>query len=104
MCCSLSLLEHLELHPNAAEQAETFLAAHNATQQRFDRVAEIIQGFETTFGMELLSTVHWVATREQATSAAEAVTKVHTWNNRKHMFDPRHIHLAWQRLHEAGWL
>ncbi len=94
----------LELQPGAAEQAETFLAAHDVTRKRFDHVAEIIQGFETTFGMELLSTVHWVATREQATTAAEAVTQVHSWNSRKRMFEPRHIHLAWQRLHEAGWL
>ncbi len=94
----------LELKPSAAEQAETFLTAHEATRNRFDRVAELIQGFETTFGMELLSTVHWVATRQQAASAKEAVTQVHDWNPRKRMFEPRHIHLAWARLGEAGWL
>lgn len=94
----------LELKHDAAEQAEVFLAKHEATRQRFDRVAELIQGFETTFGMELLSTVHWVATREQATTAQEAVTQVHGWNSRKRMFEPRHIHLAWERLHEVGWL
>jgi hypothetical protein len=54
--------------------------------------------------MELLSTVHWVATREEATTPEEVVTKMHTWNIRKRMFEPRHIHLAWTRLHEAGWL
>lgn len=93
----------LELRPGAAEQAETFLAAHETTRKRFDQVAAIIQGFETTFGMELLATVHWVATRERAASAEAAITRVHAWNSRKHMFEARHIHIAWERLHRAGW-
>lgn len=94
----------LELKPHASEQAETFLTAQVATRKRFDRVADLIKGFETTFGMELLSTVHWVATREQATTLEAAITKVHDWNSRKRMFEPRHIGLAWERLNETGWL
>lgn len=94
----------LELKPHASEQAEVFLAQHEATLQRFDQVAALIKGFETTFGMELLSTVHWAATHEQAKTAEEAVAKVHSWNSRKRMFEPRHIHLAWERLREEGWL
>jgi O-acetyl-ADP-ribose deacetylase (regulator of RNase III) len=94
----------LSLKPHAAEQAEKFLATHVATQQRFDRVVELIKGFETTFGMELLATVHWVATREEAITVEEAITKIHQWNSRKRMFEDRHIGLAWERLHEAGWL
>ncbi len=94
----------LELNLNASEQAETFLAQHEATQERFTRVADLIKGFETTFCMELLSSVHWVATREEAVTPEEAVTQIHAWNQRKRMFEPRHIHLAWKRLHELGWL
>jgi O-acetyl-ADP-ribose deacetylase (regulator of RNase III) len=94
----------LELKLQAAEEAEVFLTAHEATRKRFDHVANLIKGFETTFGMELLSTVHWVATREQAANAEAAVTKVHAWNPRKRMFEPRHIRLAWGLLHEAVWL
>ena len=94
----------LELKLDAAEQAEIFLAEHQGTQQRFDRVAQLIEGFETTFGMELLSTVHWVVVREAAKTAEEAVVKVHDWNHRKNMFEPRHIYLAWERLKESGWL
>lgn len=94
----------LELKLQASEQAEAFLAQHEATRQRFGQVSALIKGFETGFGMELLSTVHWVATREHAATAEEAVAKVHAWNSRKRMFEPHHIHLAWERLHEAGWL
>lgn len=94
----------LELKFDAIEQAESFLLQHKETRQRFDRVADPIKGFETTFGMELLSTVHWVATREQAITVDEAVAKVHAWNPRKRMFEPRHIELSWSRLRDTGWL
>jgi O-acetyl-ADP-ribose deacetylase (regulator of RNase III) len=94
----------LELKSYASEQAETFLTEHEETRARFDRVANLIKGFETTFGMELLSTVHWVARREEVRTVEDAVMKVHAWNDRKCMFEPRHIQLAWNRLREAGWL
>lgn len=94
----------LELKPHASEQAEAFLTEHEITQQRFYRVTNLIKGFETSFGMELLSTVHWVATREEAATASEAVTLVHAWSKRKQMFEPRHIHLAWEQLRFGEWL
>ena len=65
-------------------------------------MAELIKGFETTFGMELLSTVYWVATREEAKTLDEAVSKIYAWNDRKRMFEPRHIELAWDRLEQYG--
>lgn len=94
----------LELKPDACQAAEAFLTEHNEQEQRFYRVTNLIKGFETSFGMELLSTVHWVATREKAATASEAVTLVHAWNKRKQMFEPRHIHLAWEQLRFGEWL
>ena len=95
----------LELKPHAAEVAEAFLLGQADTHQHFDRVAELIKGFETPYGMELLSTVHWVTTHEQATTPEAAVEKVHAWNTRKQqMFPPRHIELAQKRLRETGWV
>jgi O-acetyl-ADP-ribose deacetylase (regulator of RNase III) len=94
----------LELKLDASEQAEMFLSEHEKTQQRFNHVADLIKGFETSFGMELLSTVHWVATYEEAITVEDAISKTHVWNRRKRMFEPRHIQLAWERLNETGWL
>jgi O-acetyl-ADP-ribose deacetylase (regulator of RNase III) len=94
----------LELLPGAAERVESFLADHDATRQRFDRVAKLIEGFETAFGMELLATVHWVARQEGAATADEAIRRTYGWNDRKQMFASDHIRLAWQRLQDAGWL
>ena len=74
------------------------------TQARFARVARLIHGFETPFGMELLATVHWVSTREGASSADEAIERTYQWNNTKRAFDGKQIRRAWQVLKDQGWL
>lgn len=94
----------IELVPSAAARAESYLADHPETRQRFDRVSDLVEGFETPFGLELLSTVHWVATRESASTADEAIAKVYAWNKRKRMFEERHLRVAWDVLHRKGWL
>jgi O-acetyl-ADP-ribose deacetylase (regulator of RNase III) len=94
----------LELKPHAAQDAEIFLSEHQETQQRFERVAKLIKGFETTYGLELLSTVHWVITKEEALTEDDVIEKVHAWNNHKKMFEPRHIRLAYKRLSDEEWI
>ncbi len=96
--------KQIELKGEAADRAEQFLQAHPETRARFDRVVDLIGGFETPYGMELLSTVHWVAGREGAASADDAVAKTYAWNDRKRMFRPEHIYKAWDVLHRKGWL
>ena len=59
--------KQLELVPGAVKDAAAFLAGDVDTRSRFDRVGNLVEGFETPFGLELLATVHWVVTREHAT-------------------------------------
>jgi O-acetyl-ADP-ribose deacetylase (regulator of RNase III) len=96
--------KQIELKEKASEHAEMFLQAHPHTRSRFDQVVNLIEGFETPYGMELLATVHWVTEHEAAASIDEAVVKVYSWNDRKRMFREPHIRLAWQVLHENGWI
>jgi len=96
--------KQIELRSDASRQAEDFLRAHEETRSRLDRVGNLIEGFETPYGMELLSTVHWVATREDARTAEEALAQTYEWADRKQMFKPEHIHIAWQVLANKGWL
>lgn len=96
--------KQIELRPEAAHRAAAFLATHAETRQRFDRVVELIEGFETPFGMELLSTVHWLATREGASTPEDVVAKTYAWNDRKRMFREEHIRIAWAVLHRKAWL
>ncbi len=97
----------LQLLPGAVEQSEQELDRHPASRSRLARVADLIAGFETPYGMELLSSVHWVATQGEApaTDAATAVQRIHDWNSRKRkMFPPLHIEVAWKRLQDDYWL
>lgn len=70
-----------------------------------ESLASFVEGFDDAFGLELLASVHWVATRDPlpATSATEAVHRVHEWSERKRRrYDERQIRAAWRRLVSAG--
>lgn len=94
----------LELVPGAAEDAKTFLEKHPETLARFERVAALVEGFESAFGTELLATVHWVATREQPKDEEALVRAIYDWGPQKRAFTPRQIQMTARRLSEGGWI
>lgn len=96
--------KQLELVPGAVSDAEALLAADTETRERFDRVGKLVEGFETPFGLELLATVHWVATREDAGTPDQVREKVYAWNERKRQFTGRQIEIALDALLAKGWL
>lgn len=96
--------KQIELKVEASESAEVFLRNHPETQKRFDQVASLIEGFETPYGMELLTTVHWIAHIEGVSQADNVVRKFYAWNDRKHIFKEQHIRFAWNLLRQKGWL
>ncbi len=96
----------LKLLPGAAEEGESFLADDRDAQARLAKVTALIEGYETPFGMELLSTVHWVAGHDVDANGSSdaAVRAVHAWNARKAtMMKPEQIRAAWGHLKEQGW-
>lgn len=62
----------IELLPGAVEEATSFLAGKSESLARLERVALLMEGFETPYGMELLATTHWVAHRGGPTSDVPA--------------------------------
>jgi O-acetyl-ADP-ribose deacetylase (regulator of RNase III) len=96
--------KQLELVPGAVADANAFVQDEADVRMRFDRVAELVEGFETPFGLELLSTVHWVATRMGAATPDEAIAKTYAWNDHKKQFTTRQIKLAWNVLSSKGWI
>ena len=94
----------IEIKPEISQAVDSFLAKHPQTSSRFNQVTDLIEGFETPFGMELLSTVHWVAKHQGASSIEQALRMTHDWNDRKKMFRQRHIEIAWNTLLDKGWL
>ena len=94
---------------DAIKQAEAFLADKTGLQERLERVFEVIEGFETPYGMELLSSTHWVAVHglgdKRARTPDEAADLVRSWNAQKaRSMKVPHIHKAWSRLAEQGWI
>ncbi len=94
----------LELVPSALREAETCLEDEEDVHRQLGRVGRLVDGYETPFGLELLATVHWVATAEHATDLGAVVAGTHRWGLRKHRFTPKQIEQAWTRLGEQGWL
>jgi hypothetical protein len=94
----------LELVPGAVEDARAVVAERPETLGRFERVAKLVKGFESPFGLELLATVHWVVKHERAISEEEVVARTYEWGERKKQFSRRQILLARRVLDEQGWL
>lgn len=95
----------LTLVPGAVEDANAFLEANVDTRLRFDRVGSLVEGFETPFGLELLSTVHWIAKHgDPVASVDEVVARIYAWNDRKRQFTRRQIELAIEVLVAKGWI
>lgn len=93
--------------PEGRQQAEAFLDSHTDAHSRLEQVAQLIEGFETPYGMEMLATLHWVATQDNPNAAVDvevAIQEVYEWSDRKrNLFKPSHLRKAWQRLQEQGW-
>ena len=95
--------KQLELVPGAVADAARVLRRSPRTRERFERVVDLVDGFESAFGLELLSTVHWVLVRDNPRSHDDLVALTYAWNERKKRFSPRQIGLAAHMLREKGW-
>jgi O-acetyl-ADP-ribose deacetylase (regulator of RNase III) len=98
----------IQLLSGALDEADAFLAEgqQSETATRVSRVGELISGFESPYGMELLATVHWViAYPPQASTLEETTAAVHGWNSRKRqLMSNEHIRLARDHLAKHNWL
>jgi O-acetyl-ADP-ribose deacetylase (regulator of RNase III)/uncharacterized protein YwgA len=97
----------ITLLPNAIETAHEFLQDPEAAEL-LRNVSDLIEGFETPYSLELLATIHWIATKEDEKAKVDvdaAITGLQNWNERKSkVFRPDHIRVAWQHLRDRGWL
>lgn len=93
----------LELIPGTVEDAEKFLLTQPDTLERMKKVTKLVDGFETSFGLELLATVHWLVANG-ADSLNEVIEETYAWNKHKEQFSERQIKLALQRLTTLEWI
>lgn len=97
-----------EIRPidSALEDAKQYLATSNEEiNSRIKRVSDLIEGYQSPYGVELLSTVHWVIKNEGASNSNEAHQAIQQWNDRKkELMTLQHVDAAWNRLQHNGWI
>jgi O-acetyl-ADP-ribose deacetylase (regulator of RNase III) len=94
----------IALIPGAVEDAAVFLVNHSDTLKRVEQVNALVQGFETPFGLELLSTIHWVVTQNGADTIDTIIEQTYAWNTHKRQFSPKQIKLATEWLSKQEWI
>lgn len=102
-------LSPIILMPDAADEAREWIETRSddGTAGRISAVSELVTGFASAYGVELLATVHWTVTREAAGSADLAVLTelIGSWSERKgRLFTQAHVGKAISRLEELGWV
>ena len=98
--------------PGALEEAETYLRDFESkgifSRKRANKVMKVIEGFESPYGMGVLSSVHWVTKYNDKSKVANVDQAIHVnqkWNDRKaRMIKPPHVRIAWQRLIDESWI
>lgn len=96
----------IDLLPGAKEKARTLLSENEEIAERMNQVALLIEGYEDSYGLELLSSLHWVMTHhpEAVTDREVAVEGVLAWNEQKRRrLKPEHLEKAWERLSTLDW-
>lgn len=96
--------KELKLVPGALQDANSFLKDEAEIQARFERVSDLVKGFESPFGLELLSTVHWIASNEKVQTLDDIVARAYAWNDRKKQYSRRQIALAVDVLSRKRWI
>lgn len=96
-----------EIRPfdNALIEARNFINQNSLELVDYiNKVQNLINGYESFYGLELLSTVHWVIKYENAHSLKDAIDHVHNWNERKKKIAPNHIKIALERLLKSNFI
>ena len=97
--------EHLKLNYEKYNEVKDYIN-HNlepAQRQRLANLFLIIEGFESTLSLEILSSVHYIKQNSPGLREGEILSKIHDWNDRKKsLIDEYHVGLANERLNEYG--
>ena len=89
----------IRLLKEGLEISKEFLKDKPGALDRLKKVAKLIRGFETPYGLELLSTVHWTIKHENKKEKSEIIDAIREWNKRKrNLFLPHHIQKTLKHL------
>lgn len=96
----------IRLRPGAVQAAQGCLADTPAIAI-LNRVARLIEGYESSYSLEVLAITHWVmqADPQAAANVEQAIAAIEEWQlGQRKAFKSQHVKQAWQRLHEQHWL
>ncbi|MCO6406897.1 type II toxin-antitoxin system antitoxin DNA ADP-ribosyl glycohydrolase DarG [Hoeflea alexandrii] len=86
--------------------AEDFLSRSDSNAAEIvDRLSKLIQGYESPYGLELLSSVHWLARHEGHFPVEKIIEEMMSWNETKrNTYSAEAIRGAYDRLKEDSLL
>ena len=96
--------KELVLIPSIEPVAADFLRDHPATLDRVEEVLELVEGFAPHAGLELITTVHWLVTREQSRTIEDMMRRAFIWNRSKRHLTTELVTAAVNRLAEKRWI
>ncbi|MFT9447445.1 macro domain-containing protein [Gluconobacter japonicus] len=88
--------------PSGCAIANEFLnTVDRQSDVTIDRLSKLIQGYESPYGLELLSSVHWLAHHEGHSPVEKIIQEMLGWNETKrNKFNESAIRGAYERLRE----
>ena len=96
--------KHITLLPGAIKDAHLLLEKDLDLLNKINKVSELVGGFETPFGLELLATVHWLMSKENKKELNDLISAVYSWNVKKQKFSKKQIEIAYNVLIQQAWV
>ncbi len=90
------------LNRERLNEVKQFIEKHCTQEEvaRIETVEQIIHGFESPFGLELLATVDWIVVNNGARTPEQIKHSIYTWSRRKsERFKTEHINIAMKHLY-----
>lgn len=95
--------EPLELQYDRMKEVSEFVKNELSHEQktRMKNLIKLIDGFQSAFSLEILSTVDFIRSKKPMITEEEVVKTVHGWSERKQsMFPKEHVAIAMKKLNE----
>lgn len=93
--------EALELLPGKRPELNAYIVENLSVRQKSNlkKLTELIDGFQTAYGMELLASVDYIRRKYQVHSSEKIATQLALWSDRKaQLFPHNHIVIAQKHL------
>lgn len=97
--------EPLQLNYKTYPEIENYINTNLTPnqKQRLESVFDIIDGFETTLSLEILSSTHFLISENPKLTEAQLLEKIQDWNERKkNLVTKEYINIALEHLQSYG--